>query len=118
MTDIKKLTHALREEHGTRDPFAIARAMGMQIIVCPLPESIRGFYLMLFDTQLIYINDTLEGAPQAETCAHELGHALMHPDLNTLFIKANTDMLVGRYEREAELFSVCLLYDDCFAEDC
>ena len=118
MTDIKKFTYALREEHGTRDPFAIASAMGMKIIVCPLPESIRGFYLMLFDTQLIYINDALEGAPQAETCAHELGHALLHPALNTLFIKANTDMLVGRYEREAELFSVCLLYDDPVVDGC
>ena len=43
------------------------------------------------------------------TCAHELGHALLHPNVNTPFLRENTFLSINKLEREANLFAPCLL---------
>lgn len=40
--------------------------------------------------KMIHINDHLDETLQRFTCAHELGHALLHHDINTTFLKAKT----------------------------
>lgn len=45
-------------------------------------------------------------------CAHELGHALLHPGINTPFLKASTLFSVNKLEREANEFAVELLLPD------
>lgn len=49
---------------------------------------------------------------QRFVCAHELGHAVLHPGLNTPFMKANTLLSTDRIEREANTFAVELLMPD------
>jgi Zn-dependent peptidase ImmA (M78 family) len=44
--------------------------------------------------------------------AHEIGHAILHPTVNTPFLKANTLFLISRIEREANEFAVELLMPD------
>ncbi|WP_425059172.1 ImmA/IrrE family metallo-endopeptidase [Sporomusa carbonis] len=45
-------------------------------------------------------------------CAHELGHAIYHHDINTPFLKANTLFSTAKIEREANIFAVELLMPD------
>ena len=50
-------------------------------------------------------------------CAHELGHAIFHPDANTPFLKRNTLFSTDRIEVEANLFAVHLLFSEHFFND-
>jgi Zn-dependent peptidase ImmA (M78 family) len=45
-------------------------------------------------------------------CAHELGHAIKHPDMNTPFLKTYTLFSTDKIEREASTFAVELLLTD------
>lgn len=44
--------------------------------------------------------------------AHELGHAIMHPDANTPFLRKCTGLLISKMEIEANKFAAELLIDD------
>ena len=49
---------------------------------------------------------------QRFVCAHELGHAVMHPKANTPFMKRSTYFSIDKIEREANRFAVELLIPD------
>lgn len=49
---------------------------------------------------------------QRFVCAHELGHIILHPHVNTPFMKAHTLFSVDRLEKEANEFAVELLMPD------
>ncbi|MGE7091255.1 ImmA/IrrE family metallo-endopeptidase [Lysinibacillus sp. NPDC048646] len=52
-------------------------------------------------------------------CAHELGHAILHPDENTAFLKKNTLFSTDKIEIEANTFAVeLLLPDELFKDQC
>ena len=44
--------------------------------------------------------------------AHELGHAIMHENLNTPFLTENTLFSKNKFEREANTFAIELLVPD------
>ena len=46
------------------------------------------------------------------TCAHELGHSVLHPNANTPFFKAHTLFSVSKMETEANRFMICLTISD------
>src|SRR5690606_3868689 len=58
---------------------------------------------------IIHINSELDEPMQRFVCAHELGHVVLHPSINTPFMKAHTLFSVDRIEREANEFAVELL---------
>lgn len=60
----------------------------------------------------IHINHDLSEHDQLFTCAHELGHAIMHPDANTPFLRKRTGLLISKMEIEANKFATELLIDD------
>lgn len=60
----------------------------------------------------IHINHNLTEHEKLFTCAHELGHALMHPDVNTSFLLNSTLISVNKYEIEANTFAINLLISD------
>ena len=60
----------------------------------------------------IHINQNLPEHLKKFTCAHELGHTIMHPKSNTPFLKNNTFISVDKYEIEANKFAVELLISD------
>ncbi|MDQ0340231.1 Zn-dependent peptidase ImmA (M78 family) [Caldalkalibacillus uzonensis] len=45
-------------------------------------------------------------------CAHELGHAVLHPELSTSFLRKHTLFSMDKVEREANEFAVELLVPD------
>ena len=115
--DIKKFVHSLATENGTSNPFEIAANKGIVILIEPL-GMIRGYYSKALRTKFIHINCNLDEHQQRFTCAHELGHALMHPDLSTPFLREFTLFSVDKLEVEANRSAACLCYPpDRLAEE-
>jgi Zn-dependent peptidase ImmA (M78 family) len=109
--DIRKKTNTLKKKYGTNDPFDIAKYLGIKVIFEPL-GSISGYYNKQLRMKQIHINHDLSDHDQLFTCAHELGHAIMHPDANTPFLRKRTGLLVSKMEIEADKFATELLIDD------
>ncbi|MCS4471141.1 ImmA/IrrE family metallo-endopeptidase [Clostridium botulinum] len=55
------------------------------------------------------MNADLTYSKQLFTCAHELGHAIHHPNANTPFLVNNTFYSVNKLERQANMFAASLL---------
>ena len=109
--DIRKKTNTLKKKYGTNNPFDIAKYLGIKVIFEPL-GSISGYYNKQLRMKQIHINHDLSDHDQLFTCAHELGHAIMHPDANTPFLRKRTGLLVSKMEIEADKFATELLIDD------
>ena len=109
--DIRKKTRSLKKKYGTNNPFDIAEHLGIKVIFEPL-GSISGYYNKQLRMKQIHINHDLSDHDQLFTCAHELGHAIMHPDANTPFLRNRTGILVSKMEIEADKFATELLIDD------
>ena len=107
--DIKQFVRSLAAENGTFNPFEIAENKGIVIQMEPL-GTIHGYYSKALRTKFIHINCDLDEYQQKFTCAHELGHALMHPDLSTPFLRESTLFSVDKLEVEANRFAACLCY--------
>jgi Zn-dependent peptidase ImmA (M78 family) len=108
---IKEIVLRLCRRYKTRDPFELASRRNILVILEPL-GSINGYYNQCYRQKFIHINSELSHRQQAFTCAHELGHAVLHPSANTPFLRANTLFSVSRLEREANRFAVELLCPD------
>lgn len=109
--DIRKKVKTLKRKYGTNNPFDIAEHLGIKVIFEPL-GSIKGYYNKQLRMKQIHINCDLFDHDQLFTCAHELGHAIMHQDANTPFLRNRTGILVSKMEIEADKFATELLIDD------
>lgn len=106
---IKQKVDFLCKEFETRDPFEIAKQLDIQIIIEPL-GSIRGYYSSSYRIKFIHINQDLSPDTQRQVCAHELGHAILHPKCSTPFLRANTLFSIDKLEKEANCFMALLLH--------
>lgn len=102
----------------TRDPFVLCDQLGIHVIECDLPANISGFYQCMYGTKIIYLNSLLGNIRKNVVCAHELGHAVLHEHLNSLFMQESGNFVTGRYECEADLFCAELLIDDLILKEC
>jgi Zn-dependent peptidase ImmA (M78 family) len=109
--DIRKRVESLCRKHQSRDPFRICQDKKILVVYEPL-GTVRGYYSCSYRSKVIHINQQLDEEQQRFTCAHELGHALLHPKANTPFLRANTLFSVSKLEVEANRFAVCMLYPE------
>lgn len=109
MDKIKALAVKLYNEYGTADPFFLCEQLDISVFKSAIPRRTNGLYYHIRDKRVILINDSLAPQKQRFTAAHELGHALLHPDSNSFFIKSSTAFEMGKFERQADRFAVCLL---------
>jgi Zn-dependent peptidase ImmA (M78 family) len=109
--EIKKRVDLLINNFNTNCPFKIAKKMGIQIVHEPLGDNL-GYYSKHFRIKIIHINETAEENKKLFICAHELGHAIFHPDSNTPFLKKHTFFSTDHIEVEANTFAVELLFPD------
>ncbi len=109
--DIKAIVSDLCKEHETRNPFDLAVSLGIIVLHEPLGE-IQGYYNCCYRQQFIHINQELNGYDALFTCAHEVGHAVLHPGINTPFLRKHTMFSVEKIETEADHFALELLFDD------
>ena len=109
--DSKALAARLSKKYETRDPFRLADELGFIVVFAPLVE-MRGFQQRVKRQNIIYINDDLDEQQQCLVCAHEMGHHFMHRGMNRIFMNLNTQFVTQRFENEANLFSLELIYTD------
>lgn len=109
--EIKRKVHLLTKKACSSDPFDIAAVLNVKVVFEAL-GNVNGYYNKTIRMKQIHINEDLPPAMQTFTCAHELGHAVLHPNVNTPFLRRNTLFSVDRMEREANKFAVELLIPD------
>lgn len=108
---IKEFVQEIVNKYGTRNPYTIAKALGISIIYEDL-GTIRGYYNKQIRDKQIHINHYLNADQRIFTMSHELGHALMHPNVNTPFLANSTLMSVNKLEIEANTFAMHILLSD------
>ncbi|MEH7236790.1 ImmA/IrrE family metallo-endopeptidase [Bacillus sp. JJ1562] len=112
MSWIKDEVSRLVTKHRTNNPFEIASNKNIHVIPWNLHEEIKGFYRYDKRNKYIFINNNLDEKPQHFVCAHELGHAILHPRANTPFLREKTLFSIDKLEVEANTFAVEMLLQD------
>lgn len=109
--DTKAIANLLCRKYDTRNPFDLAASLGVIVLFEPLGE-IQGYYNRCYRQKFIHINEELGGYDATFTCAHEIGHSVLHPNVNTPFLRKHTRFSVEKLELEANHFALDFLYDD------
>lgn len=111
---IQKEAASLVKQFGTRDPFAIAEALGVTVLFREDFSQLKGMYKVILRNRYIFINANLPLAMQLVVCAHELGHDRLHrPFLgNGTFREFVLYDMKSKPEFEANVFAAELLLED------
>lgn len=109
--NIKDTVLHLTKKYNTSNPFELANALKITVYYEEL-GSINGYYNNPLRMKQIHINSSLNKHDAEYTCAHELGHAVMHPNASTPFLRSKTLLSVDKLEIEANTFAVNLLISD------
>jgi Zn-dependent peptidase ImmA (M78 family) len=100
----------LAQKYQTRDPERIAREEGIDVIYLLL-QAIHGMSFSLGLHKFIIVNSSLPEIVQKLVIAHELGHFILHPEGNFLFILHQT-LFYSKHEHEADMFSFQLIFGE------
>lgn len=114
--DVKPVTTDLIAKYATNDPFELAETLGIQIVDFPLKTTL-GYYNKYVRVQTILLSSNMPEEMRRFVCAHELGHAICHPNTNTKKLKMYTLFSVDKIEREANCFAVELLMPDAMIKE-
>lgn len=108
----KKITESVRKLNncfGPLPPEELAGCLGISVINYELPKSVSGMYFSAGGKKAIIISTLTDERFRNYYLSHELGHAVLHDKLNYVFLCNNTNLLRGKYEREADYFAAELL---------
>ena len=70
-----------RKRCGSRDPFEIARQLGINVMLCKNFGSLKGMYRVIKRNRFIFLNNSLDENMLRIVCAHELGHDQLHRNM-------------------------------------
>lgn len=98
--------------HRTNSPLKIAAERKIVVLYEDLGKHTWGYYTRIKRASCIHINNRLAHEGVLYTGAHELGHDVLHPNINTPFLRSNTLMVVDKLERQAHRFAIHLLIGD------
>lgn len=107
----------LRDKYATNNPFELCDYLDICFLYFDLPDNIKGFYTMIGDKKMIYLNTSLDEKEKRTVCAHELGHALLHEKENVIFLSEKTYNICNKLEIEADTFCAYLLLDEITSPD-
>jgi len=110
-SDIRKIVNRLIRRAGTNNPFEICEVLGVYIKYKDL-GNVLGFFKCHRRQKLIYINNKLCSEKAKQVCAHELGHVILHPCVNTVYLDVCTYAVTEKFENEANMLAAELLITD------
>ena len=104
----------LVQHHGTRDPFQIAKALGIHVIFDYDFKELKGMYKVILQSRFIFINGNMNNRDKRMVCAHELGHDRFHQHFAKSGIMQEFMLydMKSRTEYEANIFAAELLIDN------
>ena len=113
------LPKKLAEKYRTRYPFALAGLLGYSVRFLDTKVQ-KGFCANILNNYFIFINQNMSREMQRMTCAHELGHVLLHRDRlgkdecgrSRRLVEMELFDITDETEYEANLFAANLLIDD------
>lgn len=109
--DIKRTVEKLMRKYNTNDPFKLAEKLNIFVKYDDLGNT-WGYFITYKRIKIIHINNNLEEWLQRYTCAHELGHSILHKGVPTPFLKKHTLFSIDKIERQANTFAGELLMPD------
>ena len=111
---IKEEADCLVHHHGTRDPFQIAKALGIHVIFDYDFQELKGMYKVILQSRFIFINGNMSSRDKRTVCAHELGHDRFHQHFAKSGILQEFMLydMKSRMEYEANIFAAEFLIDD------
>ena len=80
---------------GSRDPFEIARQLGINVMLCENFGSLKGMYRVIKRNRFIFLNNSLDENMLRIVCAHQLGHDQLHRNMaktTPIISSCSTDM--------------------------
>lgn len=108
--DIHGIVHNLIKKHKTSNPYEIAKDLNIEVCDWDL-GSVRGYYFKYNRIKMIFLNAELPDHLKRFVLAHEIGHAVMHPNSCTPFLQT-TFWSVDKLEIEANKFAAELIIND------
>ena len=112
--DVYEKPKMLIEKYETRDPFELAQLLGCFVKFINTKTQ-KGFCKIMFNNRFIFINQNMTPQMQRMTCAHELGHILLHKEAlkqQGHFAEMELFDITDHRELEANQFAANLLIDD------
>lgn len=111
---IKEEVNRLVRQHGTRDPFLIAKELGIHVIFNYDFKDLKGMYKVIQRSRFIFINGNMSRRDQKTVCAHELGHDRLHRHFAKSSVLQEFMLydMKARPEYEANIFASELLIND------
>lgn len=99
---------------GTRDPYRIAKLLGIYVLYPDGLLHLKGFYRIIEGKRFIFLNSASSEQEQRIVCAHELGHDALHREYaeKRAFQEFELFGHASRHEYEANLFLAELLIED------
>lgn len=105
---IKEKANELLSRVTNRNPFELAKAIGVNVVFYELDNRLPGF----IQDDTIFINDNLDSYSKKIVCSHELGHYMLHKNVNEFeLFDSETRKSV---EYEANLFAK-IIFPQAFA---
>lgn len=103
----------LVSKYGTRDPFEIAKELGINVLLCEDFGPLKGMYTVIKRNRFIFINQDLDDQMQRIVCAHEIGHDQLHREVvkNNVVKEFMLYNMNTRAEYEANIVAAEILID-------
>lgn len=114
--NVRNIVKCIVSKYQTCSPYELADCMNIKISRCEL-GTIRGYYFRKYRIKQIVLNCNLDRNSEKFVLAHELGHSILHPNLNTPFLVKHTFFSKNKYENEANKFAMELLIPDDFLKE-
>ena len=114
MKTAKSLARLLIRRYHTGDPFQLARLLNIPVKFIDTRQQ-KGFCRIILKNPFIFINRNMSEQMQRMTCAHELGHLLLHRQLLTQkqwLLEMELFDIQNDTEYEANVFAAQLLIDE------
>ena len=101
----------LSKIHDSHDPFKIACDLDIQILTNDFGSEVFGFYNKVSRIKFIHLNSRLTDEEMRFVCAHELIHAVFHPNENTPQLSRINLNSTSKIEAQANCGATFLLID-------
>ncbi|MCL2634867.1 MAG: ImmA/IrrE family metallo-endopeptidase [Oscillospiraceae bacterium] len=109
---IHSTTKKIVKRCDTRNPFKIAKELGVIVMWRDDFDKLKGMYKVILRNRFVFINRNLDEFEQRVICAHELGHDALHREIATAHFETALYDVKNRMEYEANAFAAGILIDD------